>query len=126
MTKPALTLVPMLAVALAMPVAQAARTKLPAKFMGRWCVVSGTHTYLRGRCPEDDGAITVHPTGYDGWEHSCTLLSASPTADKETYNASFKCGGEGMTWTQKNTRMSLRGGRLTFTAGRILDEAIER
>jgi hypothetical protein len=47
MTNPALRVVLMLGVALAMPIAHAAAAKIPAKFLGKWCS-ENSQTYRRG------------------------------------------------------------------------------
>jgi len=81
--------------------AQAAVPKMPKIFQGEWCGKSNKPDSMRlEKCPEDyDGRFVITPTGTEGWEHSCTLQSLTPTKKEFEYNATLRCGGEGETWT---------------------------
>jgi hypothetical protein len=106
-----------LAVALVASTALTAdRQKLPAQFVGDWCLDNpgddkGTPTYRLGRCLPDQSNssgswLRVHADGFVAHETRCTVVQAA--ADKNSnLLVKFQCSGEGQTWT-RNYQMSLQ------------------
>jgi hypothetical protein len=92
------------------------RQKLPAQFVGDWCLDNSGNdkeplTYRLGRCLPDqsnsrDSWLKVHADGFVAHETRCTVVQAA--ADKNSnLLVKFRCSGEGQTWT-RNYWMSLQ------------------
>ena len=111
------------AAALMVTTAQAAAPTMPKIFQGEWCGKSNKPDSIRlEKCPEDyDGKFVITPTGTEGWEHSCTLQSLTPTKKEFEYNATLKCGGEGETWTDHGLIGLHSAGHLYLKWGRRTD-----
>jgi len=85
------------------------RQKLPAQFVGEWCLDNpGSDkeptTYRLGRCLPDqsnssDSWLRMHADGFVAHETRCTVIQTG--ADKNSnFLVKFRCSGEGQTWTE--------------------------
>jgi hypothetical protein len=107
------TLVALVVVLLVSSALTADRNKLPAQFVGDWCLDNsgddkGPSTYRLGRCLNDssDSWLTVRADEFIAHETRCSVVQAA--ADKHSnFLVKFRCSGEGQTWT-RNYWMSLQ------------------
>ena len=72
--------------------------RLPAKFVGNWCLAEHTADHLsfyrRGRCTNPDGVedwLTISPDGFDAHEMHCQVLVARANK-RGDYLIKFWCG----------------------------------
>src|SRR5262249_32313663 len=76
--------------------AHAREDRLPAKFVGDWCLAEHTADHLafyrRGRCanPDQDEWLTIRPDSFDGHEIHWMLLGARANK-RGDYLAKFRC-----------------------------------
>jgi hypothetical protein len=93
----------------------AAADRLPAIFVGQWCMGPNAPDYSRGRCPDDsDGNLTISPNGVDVYDHEMTCKVIKATAKKGgNHLIKFRCSSEDGTWTE-NFLMSVVGKRLVM------------
>jgi hypothetical protein len=110
------TLIALAVALLASTALTADRNKLPAQFVGDWCLDNpgddkASPTYRSGRCLPDqdnirDSWLTVRADGFVAHETRCSVVEAA--ADKNSnFLVKFRCSGERQTWT-RNYWMSLQ------------------
>jgi hypothetical protein len=97
------TLIALVVVLLASTALTADRNKLPAQFVGDWCLDNsgddkGPSTYRLGRClPSQDSSdswLTVRADGFIAHDTRCSVFQAA--ADKNSnFLVKFQCSGEG-------------------------------
>jgi hypothetical protein len=110
------TLIALAVALLASTALTADRNKLPAQFVGDWCLDNpgddkASPTYRSGRCLPDqdnirDSWLTVRADGFVAHETRCSVVEAA--ADKNSnFLVKFRCSGKRQTWT-RNYWMSLQ------------------
>jgi hypothetical protein len=117
-------------VALAATADAASPTIRDKRLLGSFCYSYGDKNeaiYL-GRNPleqkppgcEDDNFMTVYPTYYDGWEHTCrftavktwfdrNVIATTKTMGVNVTRVDANCSGEGCTWKEQFTLYIAQG-----------------